>query len=85
MSHKQQIPGSAKHTKCVCVLQISSHLMACAWMLMALVHISWFGRIEDTWLDAAGVDLERDSMGSQYMQCLYYSVTIMATIGALHV
>ena len=67
------------------MLQISSHLMACAWMLMALVHISWFGRKEDTWLEAAGVDLERDSIGSQYMQCLYYSVTIMATVGAMHV
>ena len=62
-------------------MQLVSHLMACTWMLMALVYISWFDDFEGTWLYSAQVDLEADSLMSRYLQCLYFSVTIMATIG----
>jgi Ion channel len=47
-------------------------------MLMARVYLSWY---DLTWLSTAGVDLEKDSLQSQYIQSLYFSITIMATIG----
>ena len=48
---------------------------------MALVYISWFDDYDGTWLATAQVDLQRDTLMSKYLQCLYFSVTIMATIG----
>eukprot|EP00892_Ulva_mutabilis_P007395 jgi/Ulvmu1/5027/UM021_0044.1 len=58
-----------------------SHWMACAWMLQAAVYHAWFGDLESTWLAKAGVDLDADSLQSRYIQAMYFSITIMATIG----
>jgi hypothetical protein len=57
---------------CDC-LQIISHWMSCAWMIMAKTYLEWFvhtdeDAFEQTWLSTAGVDLERDSLQSQYIQ-----------------
>ena len=48
---------------------------------MALVYISWFDDYEKTWISTAEINLQEDSLQSRYTQALYFSVTIMATIG----
>ena len=65
----------------MCV-QMVSHLMACTWMFMGLVYLSWFDDFDNTWLSTAQIDLVADSLASKYIQCLYFSITIMATVGA---
>ena len=55
--------------------------MACTWMLMGLLYMDWFDDYNSTWLSTADIDLDRDSLRSKYTQALYFSVTIMATIG----
>lgn len=62
-------------------LQLVSHWMACAWMLQAIVYNAWFDDVESTWLARAGVDLDAHSLQSRYIQAMYFSITIMATIG----
>lgn len=62
-------------------MQLVSHWMACAWMLQAIVYHAWFDDIESTWLAKAGVDLDAHSLQSRYIQAMYFSITIMATIG----
>lgn len=62
-------------------MQLVSHWMACAWMLQAVVYNAWFDDLESTWLAKAGVDLDADSLQSRYIQAMYFSITIMATIG----
>lgn len=57
---------------CNC-LQMASHWMSCAWMLMAKTYLIWFAHtdedaFEKTWLSTAGVDLERNTLQSQYIQ-----------------
>lgn len=68
------------HLRLTCV-QLVSHWMACAWMLQAVVYNAWFADLESTWLFKAGVDLDADSLQSRYIQAMYFSITIMATIG----
>jgi hypothetical protein len=65
----------------LCCLQLTSHLLACLWMLFARVHMSFYHDREQTWLATTSVNLEEDSLQSQYLMCLYFSVTIMATVG----
>lgn len=50
-------------------------------MLQAVVYYVWFGDLESTWLAKAGVDLDADTLQSRYIQAMYFSITIMATIG----
>jgi hypothetical protein len=53
------------------------------WMLLALVHIDNFHDYNATWLAAAEIDLEQDSLASRYIQALYFAVTIMATVSSV--
>lgn len=64
------------------LLQLVSHWMACAWMLMARVYLSWYpSEYEQVWWSSANLVPDVDSPQSQYVIAVYYSITIMATIG----
>lgn len=49
-------------------LQVVSHIMACCWMLLAIVHIENFDDFNATWLATANISLEDDSLASRYIQ-----------------
>jgi hypothetical protein len=48
---------------------------------MARTYMTWFDDFDSTWLASAGVDLDNDSLQSRFIRALYFSITIMATIG----
>ena len=51
-------------------------------MLMARVYLSWYpSEYEQVWWSRADLVPDRDSPQSQYVIAVYYSITIMATIG----